>query len=51
MKGALPMTMNFLIFKVTVVKNKRKKYQQLPGYHPTVKDQWLDRKSSFIHYM
>ncbi|GEN52493.1 hypothetical protein [Halobacillus faecis] len=44
------MTIQFLIFTITVAKNK-KSYQPLPGYRPTAKDQWLDRKSAFSRYM
>ncbi|SDP74442.1 MULTISPECIES: hypothetical protein [Halobacillus] len=45
------MTIQFFIFTITVAKNKQKSCQPLPGYRPTAKDQWLDRKSAFSRYM
>ncbi|WP_226578137.1 hypothetical protein [Halobacillus litoralis] len=46
------MTIQFFIFTISLTRNKRQKYHSLPGYHPSAKDQWLDRKSSaFSRYL
>ncbi|MGP4062264.1 hypothetical protein [Halobacillus litoralis] len=45
------MTIQFLIFKITVIRKKRQKFQELPGYRLTAQDQWLDRKSAFNRYI
>ncbi|CDQ19970.1 hypothetical protein [Halobacillus karajensis] len=45
------MTIQFFIFTITFARNNTKRYQPIPGYRPTVQDQWLDRKSAFSRYM
>ncbi|MBN8234206.1 hypothetical protein JF544_03060 [Halobacillus kuroshimensis] len=40
------MTIHFFLFTIHVTKKTQQRLQPLPGYHPTVKDEWLDRKSS-----
>ncbi|MGP4068320.1 hypothetical protein [Halobacillus sp. B29] len=45
------MTIHLFIFKIQVSRRQEENYAPLPGYHPSAEEQWLDRKSSFIHYM
>ncbi|MCA0983691.1 hypothetical protein LCL89_06425 [Halobacillus yeomjeoni] len=45
------MTLNFLIFTVRVKKHRRPKHATEIGYHPSVKEKHLDRKTKSIHFM
>lgn len=50
-KEGFPMTIQFFIFTITVAKNKKQTYPPVPGYKPSVQEEWLDRKSAFSRYM
>lgn len=45
------MTIHFLIFTVQISKKSGQRCEPMPGYRPSVEEQWLDRKVTMNQYM